>query len=68
MKLKNFLENLNEFVKQNPKVLELDVVTSSDDEGNSYNLVHYSPSIGIYKDREFEITEDLDEADSVCIN
>ncbi len=68
MKLKNFLENLNEFVKQNPKVLELDVVTSSDDEGNSYNLVHYSPSIGIYEDREFEATEDLDEADSVCIN
>lgn len=34
MKLKEFIFNLNEMVKANPKLLELEVITSDDDEGN----------------------------------
>lgn len=75
MTLKKYIENLNEFVKENPETLNMQVVTSSDDEGNSYNLVHFTPSKGIYKDREFishEQYEDWDREDSetnaVCVN
>lgn len=75
MKLKDYIKGLNEFVKENPEALELEVVTSCDDEGNSYNTVYYSPSVGIYEDREFiplESYEDYereeDETNAVCVN
>lgn len=75
MTLKEYIENLNEFVKENPETLNMQVVTSSDDEGNSYSLVHFTPSKGIYKNREFisyEQYEDWDREDSetnaVCVN
>ena len=50
MKLKEFIENLNEFVKENPETLDMEVVTSIDDEGNGYSFVHYTPSKGVYED------------------
>lgn len=75
MTLQEFINNLNEFVKENPECLTMDVVTSSDDEGNNYNSVNYKPTKGIYEDGEFisfEMCEDYnrDERDinSVCIN
>ena len=75
MTLKEFIENLNNFVKENPETLEMQVVTSKDDEGNGFNLVHCEPSKGIFKDREFisaEQYEDYEREDSetnaVCVN
>ena len=76
MKLKEFLENLNEFIKENPESLGYDVVTSKDDEGNGYNEVYYAPSIGFFEDREFKSTDwdeddneiKLEEYNAVCIN
>jgi hypothetical protein len=73
--LKEFIENLNEFVKENPETLEMQVITSKDDEGNGYNLVYYKPSKGIYEDREFipsEAYEDYNrndtETNAICVN
>lgn len=75
MTLKEFIENLNKFVKENPETLEMQVVTSKDDEGNGFNLVQCEPSKGIFEDREFissEQYEDYEREDSetnaVCVN
>lgn len=75
MTLKEFIENLNEFVKENPETLDMQVITSKDDEGNGFNLVHYTPSKGIYEDREFISSEqyedyerDDSETNAVCVN
>ena len=75
MKFKEFLDNINKYAQENPDSLELDVVTSKDDEGNGYNMVYYTPSKGIFEDREFISKDQLedyerDEADinAVCVN
>jgi hypothetical protein len=75
MTLKEYIENLNEFVKENPEALEYIVVSSSDDEGNSYSPVYYTPSIGQYEDHEFIHVEnfedremDDEDTNAVCIN
>lgn len=72
MKLKEFLDNINEEVRTNPYILELDVITSGDDEGNSFNTVYYEPSVGLYKDREFtsydENEMDVSDINVICIN
>lgn len=76
MKLKEFIENLNEFVKNNPECLEMNVCSSADDEGNRFNEIYYAPSKGNLNDRDFinaeqfEEYDDLTESDinAVCIN
>lgn len=76
MKLKEFIKNIEEFVKENPEALEFDVITSIDDEGNRYNEVTYSPIKGYFSgDGDFVGEQegdevDLDEEDfnAVCIN
>jgi hypothetical protein len=84
MKLKEYLENLNNFVKENPDALDLEVIYSSDDEGNDFQAVHYTPQMGIFEDLlsdkagyrgEFISSEQLedwdrskDEINAICIN
>lgn len=79
MKLKEFLKNLNEFIKENPKALEYEVVYAIDEEGNAYNEVCFEPSDGVYKDREYvprsalleepdEFSRKEEECNAVCIN
>lgn len=66
MKLKEFIKNLNDLAKENPKALDYDVVTSIDDEGNGYNLVYFAPQIGhMDEDKEFK---EVQEANAVCVN
>jgi len=81
MNFKEYLEKLNAFAKENPESLGFVVVSSSDDEGNSYNKVHYDPSLGHYdgeyngdwhseeniKDEPEEYEDDI-KLNSVCIN
>lgn len=77
--LREYIANLNEFITQNPEALEYIVVCSSDDEGNSYSPVIYTPTLGVYKDRELITIESLEEEpeeyevtekdiNAVCIN
>ena len=75
MKLKEFIANLNEFVKENPEALELDVITSKDSEGNGFNKVVYTPSVGSFDDGDFYDEEQINEEgyedmeiNAVCIN
>lgn len=45
MKLKDYIDLLNKAVESNPDALDMVVYTSSDDEGNYYNKVHYAPGV-----------------------
>lgn len=65
MKFSLYVENLNKLLKERPETADFDVVNSSDDEGNSFNLVHYSPSVWNYEDREFK---EENKPNAVCIN
>ena len=75
MTLKEYIEGLQEFVKENPDALELEVITSIDDEGNGYNAVYYGPSKGHYDGDDYspvssfeEYGLDNDDINSVCVN
>lgn len=76
MKLKNFMENLNKLIEENPMVLELDVISSINGEGDGFNSVIYEPSIGclvegetfkqyVPEDEE-KICEWWDEENAIC--
>jgi hypothetical protein len=65
MKLKEFMENLNEFIKENPDVLEFDVVYTESEDELVYNIED-KPKIGhtdnrFFYDNEFKLN-------AVCIN
>lgn len=75
MTLREFMENLNELIKENPETLDMEVVTSRDDEGNGFNRVYFTPSKGIYEDNDFipfGSYEDYErnecDTNAVCIN
>jgi pyruvate dehydrogenase complex dehydrogenase (E1) component len=70
MKLREYLKALNTLVKDNPEALDMVVVTSSDDEGNSFHLVNFEPCIGLFdeRNREFEQLDFSDGANAVCLN
>jgi hypothetical protein len=63
--LKEYLKKLQKLGKENPKALELTVITSADDEGNDFNEVHYEPSLGFFENREFDPTGT---PNAVCLN
>ena len=66
MKLKEFVNNLNELMLDRPETADLDVVTAKDDEGNGYNLVYYTPQVGHFdEDREFKEEQPTN---AVCVN
>lgn len=71
MTLKVYLERLEHLIKQNPKVLNYQVIYSHDDEGNEYQKVYFEPSLCTIKDlneRYLEIDEDETETNAVIIN
>ena len=67
--LKEYIEGLVEFLKDNPETGDFIVVTSKDDEGNGYNTVYQSPAIGYYDadERDFSmIIDDENDDDNGC--
>ncbi len=48
MKLKEYLAQMKQVIKDNPGALEWEVIYSSDSEGNNFEPVYYSPSVGHY--------------------
>lgn len=76
MKLKEYIEQLNEIIKENPKYENLDVLFAKDDEGNEFGFIGFAPSLGnISDDMDFtqvENFEDIDEEDrivnAICVN
>lgn len=76
MKLKEYIEKLNELTQLHPEASEFECVYSRDDEGNGFEIVHYSPGLGFYEDMEFhsnpeEYREEYGDNfifNAVCIN
>jgi len=74
MKLKEYLEELNKIIEQNPEALEMEVIYAKDDEGNGYQKVNFSPSLGwadirhYYIDYFEENGRTEEEPNCVCIN
>ena len=69
MKLNEYLQLLNEMTESNPEILDYDVITAIDEEGNGYNEVVYEPSVGFYDGDNFRTgVDDEDEMDMVNFN
>jgi cytochrome b involved in lipid metabolism len=67
MKLKEFIDNLNQFVKEHPETAEFLVVSANDDEGSGFTPIHYTLAVGNYNEYGCNFTEDL-EANAICVN
>ena len=76
MKLKEYIQHLQQIKKTHPDV---DVVCASDQEGNSFEAVHYHPALGRFSGSEHhpsedswqtegDLEEDGGEVNAVCIN
>lgn len=75
MTLRQYFEEMKEFVETFPECLDMEVIYSRDDEGNGYQKVYYGPQKGIFEDRDFIPADQLEdyereetEINSVCIN
>lgn len=79
MTLEDFTNNCIKLMKDRPETADYKVVSSIDSEGNAYNNVYYSPSVGMMdEDDEFYNEEDKKGYDefresqrcvgAVCIN
>ncbi len=66
MRFKEYLDSLNKLANEKPETLDYMVISSVDDEGNGYNPVIFSPSLGEYEDREFQ--SETENFNAVCIN
>lgn len=64
MKLKEYVEVINEIIERFGG--DLDVIYSSDEEGNSFDKVFYFPTTGVFVNGEFEDTDK--NPNCICIN
>ena len=69
MTFKDYVKNVNKFLKDHPESASCQVIYSADDEGNRFQPVLYTPSIGTYEDMEFNGNTDNNVyPNAVCIN
>lgn len=71
MKFKEWIEELNKFLKENPEIENYEVITAVDPEGNGYYEVDYLPTIGQFEEGEFISKEDVEYCETpnaVCVN
>ena len=71
MKLKTFLEGIKLAVAHIENWEELEVISSSDDEGNFYSKVYFEPTLGIFEDGDGIEDSCIDKDDvinAICIN
>lgn len=69
MTLKTYITQLIALTDERPEVLDFDVVTSSDDEGNCYGLVYYAPSVGYFSSQDFcPEYNGAEKPNAVCLN
>jgi hypothetical protein len=70
MKLKEYLNALNELLEKNPQAGDFLVIHSSDDEGNSFQSVYFKPTLMSVKNlkKSYLEIDDSGEPNVVCIN
>ena len=74
MKLEEYISDLQNLVKEHPEYLNFKVVYAADDEGNQFNPLNHSPSLGNYEKGEFTPDDGTEEftqqckINSICIN
>jgi len=68
MLFEDYLEQLQQLLLEYPEAAKLEVITSADDEGNYFNRVFYGPSIGVFKNDEFDRVLNPKEANCICLN
>ena len=73
MKLRQHLQLINELVKENPEVLDMEVIHASDPEGNEYHKILRAPGMGVFTEfqhgtGDYTLTGTPEHADAVCIN
>tara|TARA_A100001391_G_scaffold166965_1_gene127211 strand:+ start:314 stop:535 length:222 start_codon:yes stop_codon:yes gene_type:complete len=73
MTLGKYVETLVDMLKRNPEIEDYTVIYSSDDEGNTYSKVNFTPTIMLSEglDNNYLIVKSADkpeEGDTVCIN
>lgn len=67
MKFREYLSNLQKLAESKPETLDFVVVSSSDEEGNSFSEVMFEPQLGFYDEETKEFDADSG-ARAVCIN
>jgi hypothetical protein len=69
MKFKEFIENVNKVLEENPESGEFEVISFTDRDCNGHNIVYFPPSIGFYDgDYNGEFDYDISPYNAVCIN
>lgn len=71
MKLSELIIHLNNMAKENPEILNYEVISSSDDEGNDFNPVLYTPTLGHYNPSGWgyeKFQTDVDDHNAICLN
>ena len=73
MTLGKYVETLVDMLKRNPEIEDYTVIYSSDDEGNTYQKVNYTPTIMLSEglDNNYLVVESAakpEQGDTVCIN
>jgi hypothetical protein len=63
MKIKKYIKLLEKLAAEHPNAT---VVYASDSEGNSFSDVVFEPSVGRYKDGEFD--SDVVKPNAICLN
>ena len=67
MTLKEYITQLQDLAERRPEANDLQVIYAKDEEGNGYEPIHFSPSLGKLEGRDdFEQVEEG--ANSVLIN
>ena len=74
MTLRVYVQTLVDMLKRNPEIEHYTVIYSSDDEGNSYQKVNFTPSVMLSEglDNNYIVIEsstpEPEDGDVVCIN
>jgi hypothetical protein len=72
MTLNEYMIILNKVAEEHPEALDMEVITSKDDEGNGFNAVHYGPTLGYFDGSYFTASHSVrpneHEPNRVCLN
>ena len=68
MKFSKYLEQLNQLAKEQPETLDMDVIYAKDDEGNGFQQINYSPTVGEFDGAIGEYDNCSKNKNAVCVN